>query len=290
MSDRYDKPLNEFEEKLLVGESCGFLNIDKFIGGIRSNDLILIGSRPQIGRTSFLLSIANHIAVRKNKVALIVSLEMNQEKLGDRFLSMESGIEAHRLWKNDLDESDWDKLACATGKLSPVKIILETSPNADAVLIEKLAKNISSNLLKKSDFGMIGIDFLQEIGPHIGGRDRKNFYINVIKKLKEIANTVNVPIFLCSNLSTGIDQRGNKRPLVSDIESYDQIEKFLDLIFLLYRDQHYFLDSDDKGIAEVQIAKNRGLDIPSRPIRLAFLPHLTKFANLALRDDDHSYN
>ena len=233
-----------------MGIKTYFSDLDREITGLNNSDLVVIAARPGMGKTSFALNIAQNIAVKANKTVAIFSLEMSTEQLAERMLSSEAFVDSQKLRTGKLDDSDWEKLASASGILGQAKILLDDS--TDITVSE-----MKSKLRRVKNLGLVIIDYLQLMGSGAKTANRVQEVSDISRSLKVMAKELNVPVITLSQLARGPESRDNKRPLLSDLRESGAIEQDADAVWFLYRDDYYNKDSEAKNICECIIAKNR---------------------------------
>lgn len=265
----------------VVGVPTGYGQLDGMLSGLQPGALIVVGARPAMGKTSFALGMAAHAAVVAQRPALIFSLEMSRQEIMQRLLSMEARVDSQRMRTGKLSEGDWQKLSRATGTLSGAPIWIDDNPNTTVMEIRSKARKLKAQL---GDLGLLVIDYLQLM---TGGRgeSRQLEVAEMSRGLKILARELEVPVVALAQLNRGLESRGEKRPMLSDLKESGSLEQDSDVVLLLYRDEVYNKDTQDQGIAEVAIAKHRGG--PTGVARLAFMGQSTKFANMP-RDGDNA--
>ncbi len=267
----------------ITGIPTGFTELDKMTAGFQRNDLIIVGARPSVGKTAFALNIAQNVATKTEENIAIFSLEMGAEQLVMRMLCAEGNIDAQRLRTGSLTDDDWGKLTMAMGSLSNAGIFIDDTPG---VRIQEI-RSKCRRLKQEHGLGMILIDYLQLIvGSGRAGENRQQEVSEISRSLKALARELQVPVIALSQLSRGVEQRQDKRPMMSDIRESGSIEQDADIVAFLYRDDYYDKESEDKNIIEIIIAKQR--NGPVGTVQLAFVKEYNKFVNLERRYDDSS--
>ncbi len=262
----------------VTGVSTGFTDLDNRTAGFQPADFILIAARPSMGKTALVLNIAEHVAIKDGKHCAIFSLEMSKEQLINRMFSMESHIDAQKIRTGDLDDGEWSDLIESADIIGNSGLIIDDTP---AISVTELR---SKCLRYKMEMGldMIIIDYLQLMSSGGSGRgsdSRQQEISDISRSLKALARELAVPVVSLSQLSRAVESRPDKRPMLSDLRESGAIEQDADVVMFIYRDDYYHPDSEDKGVAEIIIAKQR--NGPVGTIKLRWLPELTKFANLA---------
>ncbi len=263
----------------VTGLATGFKDLDYQTSGLQPSDLILVAARPSMGKTAFVLNIAQYMAFRSNLTVAIFSLEMSKEQLVNRLLSMESGVDAQKLRSGNLADSDWERLVEGAESVAGSHMIIDDTPGiTPAELRSKCRKYKLEHGLK-----LIIIDYLQLMSG--SGRSksdsRQQEISDISRSLKSLARELNVPVVALSQLSRQVEQRPDHRPMLSDLRESGAIEQDADVVMFIYRDDYYNKDTPDKNIAEIIIAKQR--NGPIGTINLVWLPQYTKFANMEKR-------
>ncbi|WML55426.1 replicative DNA helicase [Neobacillus sp. PS3-12] len=265
----------------ITGIATGFTELDKMTAGFQRNDLIIVGARPSVGKTAFALNISQNVATKTGENVAIFSLEMGAEQLVMRMLCAEGNIDAQRLRTGSLTDEDWGKLTMAMGSLSNAGIFIDDTPGIRVNDIRAKCRRLK----QEHGLGMILIDYLQLIlGSGRSGENRQQEVSEISRSLKQLARELQVPIIALSQLSRGVEQRQDKRPMMSDIRESGSIEQDADIVAFLYRDDYYDKESENKNIIEIIIAKQR--NGPTGTVSLAFVKEYNKFVNLERRFDD----
>ena len=258
----------------VTGIPTGFIDLDYRTAGLQPSDLVLIAARPSMGKTAFVLNIAQHIAFRENMCAAIFSLEMSKEQLVNRLFSLESRVDAQALRTGNLSDADWEKLVEGAGIIGDSKLIIDDTPG---ISISELSSKCRKYKLEH-DLKIIIIDYLQLMSGSGRGESRQQEVSDISRSLKALARELNVPVIALSQLSRAVEQRPDHRPMLSDLRESGAIEQDADMVMFIYRDDYYNKDTELKGISEIIIAKQR--NGPIGTVNLAWLPEYTKFANL----------
>lgn len=263
----------------VTGLPTGFTDIDEKTSGLHAGQLIVIAGRPAMGKTSFMLNIAEHAAIHAKATVALFSLEMSKDELGFRFLTSQAKVNASKLKIGKLQERDWKNLAKAASTLSESKIMIDDS--AAISVLEMRAR--CRRLQAEHGLGLIIVDYLQLMKGNTkskGGSDSREREISEISRsLKALAKELKVPVIALSQLNRGLENRPDKRPMLSDLRESGAIEQDADIVAFVYRDEVYNKDTIDKGIAEIIVAKHRAGSVGT--VRLAWLPEYTTFSNLA---------
>ena len=266
----------------VTGLPTGFLDLDYKTAGFQPSDLILVAARPSMGKTAFVLNIAQHMAFKANKAVAIFSLEMSKEQLVNRLFSLESQVDAQALRTGNLKDSDWEKLIEGAGIIGKSKLIIDDTPS---ISISELRSKCRKYKLEQG-LDIIIIDYLQLMTGKVGSRNesRQQEVSDISRALKGLARELNVPVVALSQLSRAVESRPDKRPMLSDLRESGAIEQDADVVMFIYRDDYYNPDTQLKNVAEIIIAKQRNGSIG--PIKLAWLPQYTKFANYQKPDGE----
>jgi replicative DNA helicase len=258
-----------------TGIASGFRDLDKMTSGFQRSDLIIVAARPSVGKTAFALNIAQNAGVRGKETIAIFSLEMGASQLVQRMICAEANVDANRMRTGYLEGDDWEKLTMAIGALSEAKIYIDDSPGITVAEIRAKCRRLK----KEKGLGMILIDYLQLIaGRSKGGDNRQQEVSEISRTLKQIARELQVPVIALSQLSRGVEQRQDKRPMMSDLRESGSIEQDADIVAFLYRDDYYNKESEKEGVIEIIIAKQR--NGPVGTVELAFLKNFNKFVSL----------
>ena len=261
-----------------TGISSGFSDFDQMTSGFHPSDLIILAARPAMGKTAFALNLALNAAMKSKKGVLLFSLEMSSSQLLQRLLSIEAGIGLQKIRNGFLDPDDWGKLGLASMKLSNSEINIADLPNVHVLEIRAIARRLKA----AGKLDMIIIDYLQLIkGNSTRGDNRQQEISEISRALKGIARELDIPIIALSQLSRATEQRADRRPMLSDLRESGAIEQDADMVMFLYRDDYYNEDSEDKGLTEVIIGKQR--NGPVGTIKLRFFHEYTRFENFTSR-------
>lgn len=264
----------------VTGIPTGFIDLDYKLSGLQPSDLVLVAARPSMGKTAFVLNIAQYVAFKKDKCTAIFSLEMSKEQLVNRLFSLESQVDAQALRTGNMKDSDWEKLIEAAGIIGQSNLIIDDTPS---ISISELRSKCRKYKMEHG-LDLIIIDYLQLMSGSVGGRSesRQQEISDISRSLKALARELNVPVIALSQLSRAVEQRPDKRPMLSDLRESGAIEQDADVVMFIYRDEYYNKDSEYKKQAEIIIAKQR--NGPVGTVHLAWLGEYTKFANLSRQD------
>lgn len=259
----------------VTGIHTGFVDLDYKMSGLQPSDFILVAARPSMGKTAFVLNIAQYVAFHEKMATAIFSLEMAKEQLVNRLFSLEARVDAQVLRSGNLSDSDWEKLIEGAGVIGSSNLIIDDTPG---ISISELRSKCRKFKLEH-DLKLVIIDYLQLMSGGKGRNDSRQQEISEISRsLKGLARELNVPIIALSQLSRAVEQRPEHRPMLSDLRESGAIEQDADVVMFIYRDDYYNKDSDMKNIAEINIAKQR--NGPIGTVNLVWLPQYTKFANM----------
>ena len=259
----------------VTGLATGFIDLDYKTAGLQPSDLILVAARPSMGKTAFVLNIAQYMAFKSNQTVAIFSLEMSKEQLVNRLFSLESRVDSQHLRTGNLSDAEWEKLIESAGVIGKSNLIIDDTPG---ISISELRSKCRKYKLEHN-LQIIIIDYLQLMsGSGRGSDSRQQEISDISRSLKALARELNVPVVALSQLSRAVEQRPDHRPMLSDLRESGAIEQDADVVMFIYRDDYYNKDTERKGIAEILIAKQR--NGPIGTVELVWLPDYTKFANL----------
>ena len=258
----------------VTGMPTGFIDLDYKTSGFQPSDLILIAARPSMGKTAFVLNIAEYMAFRSNETVAIFSLEMSKEQLVNRLFALESRVDSQILRTGNLSDNDWSSLIEAAGVIGRSNLIIDDTPG---ISVSELRSKCRKYKLEHN-LGIIMIDYRQLMQGSRKSESRQQEISDISRSLKEIARELQVPVVALSQLSRAVEQRPDHRPMLSDLRESGAIEQDADVVMFLYRDDYYNHDTEKKDVAEVIIAKQR--NGPIGTVELAWLPRYTKFANM----------
>lgn len=266
----------------MTGVATGFTELDRITSGMQPSDLVLIAARPSMGKTAFVLNICANAAIRNKAAIAFFSLEMSKEQLVQRMICSESAIDSQKLRSGTLDDRDWKKLMQGSNAISNASIFIDETPGITVLELRSKARRLKS----EHNLQMIIIDYLQLMSGGGGSKEdnRQQEISEISRSLKALARELRVPVLALSQLSRGVEQRQNKRPMLSDLRESGSLEQDADIVMFLYRDDYYERDSDQpNNEAEVIVAKHR--NGPTETIKLFFHKHFTRFDNLSNRQE-----
>ena len=261
----------------ITGAPSGFKALDELTAGFQKSNLVVLAARPGMGKTSLALNIATHLAVREQIPVAIFSLEMSREEVTTRLMCTEGRVDSKRLRVGKLSKADWNNLTNASTRLYNAPIFVDDSAGVSPIEIKAKARRLKARL--DGHLGLVVVDYLQLMGGQTRVENRVQEISQISRALKLIARDLDVPVLAISQLSRAVEQRTDKRPVLSDLRESGSIEQDADLVMFVYRDDYYDDSSDDKGTAELILAKHR--NGPIDKIRLAYIGRYTKFDNLA---------
>src|SRR5215475_7731070 len=263
----------------VTGVPTGFADLDRMTSGFQEGDLIVIAGRPSMGKTAFALNVAEHIAL-SSKIKLpvgVFSMEMGATQLAMRLIGSVGRLDQHKIRTGQLTPDDWERLSDALGRLSEAAIHVDETAALNALELRARARRLARQYGGK--LGAIVVDYLQLMQAVAEGENRATEISEISRSLKALAKELKVPVLALSQLNRSLEQRPNKRPIMSDLRESGAIEQDADVILFIYRDEVYNEDSPDKGVAEIIVGKQR--NGPIGTVRLAFLGQYTRFENLA---------
>lgn len=260
----------------ITGLSTGFRELDEMTSGLQRTDLVIVAGRPSMGKTAFCLTLAQNAALQAKAVVAVFSLEMSKEQLVTRMLASEAHINAHRFRTGHLMTSEWERLAGAISTLSDARIFIDDTPGIAALEIRAKARRLAA---EQKALDLIVIDYLQLMGSGPGRRsdNRQQEVSQMSRELKALAKELDVPVLALSQLSRAPEARNPPKPLMSDLRESGSIEQDADVVAFIYREDYYKETEENKGLAELIVAKQR--NGPTGTVKLAFLKEFTRFEN-----------
>ena len=261
------------QESAYTGQPTGFSDFDEKTSGLQNSDLIIIAGRPSMGKTTYAMNIAENVAIKNRTPVAVFSMEMPGEQLAMRMMSSLGRIDQHRVRTGKLHEEDWPRLTSAVSLLAEAPLFIDDTP----ALTPNELRTRCRRLKREHNLGMVVIDYLQLMQSPGAGDNRVNEISDISRSLKALAKELSIPVIALSQLNRSLEQRPNKRPVMSDLRESGAIEQDADVIVFIYRDEVYNEDSPDKGIAEIIIGKQR--NGPIGTVRLTFLGKYTRFEN-----------
>ena len=274
--DRIDKLYQRKEH--ITGLATGFEEFDKMTSGLQNADLIILAGRPSMGKSAFAISMAENIGIQANTGVGIFSLEMSKESLVQRMLCSQARVDAHKVRSGFLSPADWPKLTSAAGRLSEANIFIDDTPAISPLELRAKARRLKAN----HDIGLILVDYLQLMRGSTKSDSRQQEISEISRSLKALARELEVPVIALSQLSRAVESRQDHRPMLSDLRESGAIEQDADVVVLLMREEYYNPTEENRGIADIIVAKQR--NGPTGTIKLAFVKEYTRFENLAYGD------
>ncbi len=279
--EMYNK-LTSDERELYVGIPTGISALDEITTGLNRSDLIIVGARPGMGKTSFALNIARNVAMQQRRTVAVFNLEMSREQMVNRFLSSEARVSSKKLRTGNLTPDEWSRMATAAGQLGQAPIYLDDTASITV-------PTMKSRLLRLKDLGFVVIDYLQLMHSGKKTENRVTEVSEITRSLKIMAKELNVPIMVCAQLARATEKQSNHRPGLSDLRESGSIEQDADQVLFLYRDEYYRNEKSDPtavqtGTAEVIVSKNRHGELGTVP--LAFQGEFTQFTSLELHQSE----
>ena len=283
MKDAFQILQERYENQgTVTGLPTGFTDLDEMTAGLQPSDLIILAARPAMGKTTLALNIAEYGALKTKKAVAVYSMEMSSSQLAFRLISSIGRVNATRLRTGQLEDEDWSRVNMAIKMLSEVKIFIDDTPALSPDVLRSKARRIK----REHDLGLIVIDYVQLMQVPGSSENRATEISEISRSLKALAKELNVPVVALSQLNRSLESRTDKRPVMSDLRESGAIEQDADIIMFIYRDEYYHKDSQDKGLAEVIIGKQR--NGPTGTVKLKFFGEYTRFDNLA-RDSVGSF-
>jgi len=272
--ERIDELYNRDNQSDITGVPTGFIDLDRMTSGLQPGDLVIVAGRPSMGKTAFSVNIGENVAIESGLPVAVFSMEMGGVQLAMRMLGSVGRLDQHRLRTGRLADEDWPRLTHAIQKMNDAQLYIDETPALSAIELRARARRLARQCGK---LGLIIIDYLQLMSASSAGENRATEISEISRSLKALAKELDCPVIALSQLNRSLEQRPNKRPVMSDLRESGAIEQDADLILFIYRDEVYNPDSQDKGTAEIIIGKQRNGPIGS--VRLTFAGQFTKFEN-----------
>ncbi len=258
----------------ITGLSTGFYELDEYLSGLQRTDLVIVAGRPSMGKTAFCLNIAQNAALQKGAIVALFSLEMSKEQLVTRMLASEAKVNAHRFRTGHLMTNEWERLAGAVGVLSDARIHIDDTPGISVLEMRAKCRRLAA---EQKGLDLIVIDYLQLMGGGKRTESRQQEVSQISRELKALAKELDVPVVALSQLSRAPEARNPPKPLMSDLRESGSIEQDADVVAFIYREDYYGETEENRGLAEVILAKQR--NGPTGTVKLAFLKEFTRFEN-----------
>ncbi len=258
----------------VTGIPCGFVDLDRMTSGLQPGDLVIVAGRPSMGKTSFAMNVAEHVAIDQGLPVAVFSMEMGAVQLAMRMLGSVGMLDQHRMRTGKLLTDDWPRVTHAVQRMQNAQVYIDETPGLTAVDLRARARRLARQC---GQLGLIVIDYIQLMSASGAGENRATEISEISRALKSLAKELECPVVTLSQLNRSLEQRPNKRPVMSDLRESGAIEQDADLILFIYRDEVYNPDSPDKGTAEIIVGKQR--NGPIGTVRLTFQGESTKFLN-----------
>jgi replicative DNA helicase len=272
--ERIDELYNRDSGSDITGVPTGMIDLDRMTSGLQPGDLIIVAGRPSMGKTAFSVNIGENVAIDSGLPVAIFSMEMGGTQLAMRMLGSVGRLDQHRLRTGRLNDEDWPRLTHAIQKMNEAQVFIDETPSLTSIELRARARRLARQCGR---LGLIIVDYLQLMSANSPGENRATEISEISRNLKGLAKELNCPVIALSQLNRSLEQRPNKRPVMSDLRESGAIEQDADLILFIYRDEVYNPDSPDKGSAEIIIGKQRNGPIGS--VRMTFLGQFTRFEN-----------
>jgi len=283
VSDALQQTLDQLEQiygqtERITGVPTGYTDLDDLLLGLQPSTLVVLAARPAAGKTAFALGAASNVAIEARRPVIFFSMEMGTLELTKRILAAEARVDARKLQTGQINEAEWTRLSHGVGRLAEAPLFIDDNPHCTVMEMRAKARRMKA---RYGDIGLIVVDYLQLMTPSTSKRteNRQVEVAEISRGLKILARELECPVVALSQLNRQLEYRADKRPMLADLRESGSLEQDADVVIFLYRDEIYNPDSDQRGTAEVIVAKHR--NGPTGMTRLAFLDHLTKFANMA---------
>ncbi len=261
----------------MIGIPTGFTDIDKLLGGLQRSDLVILAARPSVGKTSLALSFAHNSAKKYGQRVAFFSLEMSDEQVVQRLISAETGINAQRLRRGDIEQDEWGRFIKATSDLAETHIYIDDTPSISALELRTKARRLHAEI----GIDLIVVDYLQLMRGDFRSENRVQEISSISRALKALARELNVPVLALSQLSRGVESRTDKRPILSDLRESGALEQDADVVIFIYRDEMYNENTERPNIADIMVAKHR--NGPTGSVSLYFRKELAQFLEAEVR-------
>ncbi len=272
--ERIDELYSQDNPSGITGIATGFVDLDEMTSGLQPGDLVIVAGRPSMGKTAFSLNIGENVAVNLQMPVAVFSMEMGATQLAQRMLCSVGRLDQQRLRTGRLHDDDWPRLTAAIQKMQDAQLFIDETPALSSLELRSRARRLSRQC---GQLGLVIVDYLQLMSSTSSGENRATEISEISRGLKALAKELNCPVVALSQLNRSLEQRPNKRPVMSDLRESGAIEQDADVILFIYRDEVYNPDSDQKGIAEIIIGKQRNGPIDTA--RLTFVGQHTRFEN-----------
>jgi len=260
----------------VTGIATGFSDLDRQTAGLQPGDLVIVAGRPSMGKTAFALNVGENVALHLKLPVAVFSMEMGATQLAMRLIGSVGRLPSQHLRTGRLQPDDWERLSAALGRLNDAPILIDETPSLSAIEVRSRARRM---MKQYGRLGLVIVDYLQLMQASTTGENRATEISEISRSMKALAKELKVPVMALSQLNRSLEQRPNKRPVMSDLRESGAIEQDADVILFIYRDEVYNPDTQDKGVAEIIIGKQR--NGPIGTVRLTFLGEYTRFENFA---------
>lgn len=274
--DRIETLYNRDDPSNVTGIATGYTDLDEKTSGLQPGDLVIVAGRPSMGKTALAINMGEHVALELKLPVVIFSMEMGASQLAMRMIGSVGKLDQHKLRTGRLGPGDWERLSSALGRLSDAQILIDETPSLNAIEVRSRTRRLQKQY---GQLGLVIVDYLQLMQAQTAGENRATEISEISRSMKSLAKELKVPVVALSQLNRSLEQRPNKRPVMSDLRESGAIEQDADVILFIYRDEVYNPDTQDKGTAEIIIAKQR--NGPIGTVRLTFLGEHTRFENHA---------
>jgi replicative DNA helicase len=275
--ERIETLYNRDDPSDVTGVPTGFADLDRMTSGFQPGDLVVVAGRPSMGKTALALNIGENVALNTGMPVAVFSMEMGASQLAMRLIGSVGRLDQHKLRTGRLQPDDWDKLSTALGRLNEAPILIDETPALNAIEVRSRARRLMKQYGK---LGLVIVDYLQLMQATTQGENRATEISEISRAMKSLAKELQVPVVALSQLNRSLEQRPNKRPVMSDLRESGAIEQDADVIVFIYRDEVYNPETQDKGVAEIIIGKQR--NGPIGTVRLTFLGEFTRFESFAV--------
>jgi len=275
--ERIETLYNRDDPSDVTGVPTGFADLDRMTSGFQPGDLVVVAGRPSMGKTALALNIGENVALNTGMPVAVFSMEMGASQLAMRLIGSVGKLDQHKLRTGRLQPDDWDKLSTALGRLNEAPILIDETPALNAIEVRSRARRLMKQYGK---LGLVIVDYLQLMQATTQGENRATEISEISRAMKSLAKELQVPVVALSQLNRSLEQRPNKRPVMSDLRESGAIEQDADVIVFIYRDEVYNPETQDKGVAEIIIGKQR--NGPIGTVRLTFLGEFTRFESFAV--------
>lgn len=274
--ERIDELYHREGDSDVTGVPTGFTDLDRMTSGLQAGDLVIVAGRPSMGKTSFAMNVGEHVAIEQGLPVAVFSMEMGAVQLAQRMVGSVGMLDQHRMRTGKLTQDDWPRLTHAVQRVQEAQIYIDETPALTSMEVRARARRLARQC---GQMGLIIIDYLQLMSANGSGENRATEISEISRSLKGLAKELNCPVMALSQLNRSLEQRPNKRPIMSDLRESGAIEQDADLIVFIYRDEVYNPDSPDKGTAEIIVGKQR--NGPIGTVRLTFQGSSTRFLNFS---------